>query len=71
MTPTTNIPEEDWKLVQSLSEKVMHKAWDLEEDICNLNNLLHALHGEGLRGERFTADGKVKQFIDGKWVDRS
>ena len=64
------VPEEDWKLVQELSEKVMRKSWDLEEDICNLNNLLHALHGEGIRGERWTKDGKCKVFENGKWINR-
>jgi len=70
MTKTTNIPEEDWKKIQELSERIMRRSWEQEEDICNLNNLLHALHGEALRGEGWTSDGKVKQFVDEKWVDR-
>lgn len=67
---TINVPEEDWGLIQSLSEKVMRESWELEEDICNLNNLLHALHGEGVRGERWTSDRRCKVFVDGKWVNR-
>ena len=67
---TTTIPEEDWKLVQSLSEQIMRRVWDQEDDIKNLNNLLHALHGEGVRGSEYTSTGKPMVFVEGNWVER-
>jgi len=67
---TVIIPEEDWKLIQLLSEKVLRRSYEQEEDMANLNNLLHALHGEGVRGGRWTVDGNNKVFVDGEWVER-
>ena len=67
--PTT-IPDEDWELVQSLTERILHRSYEQEEDLANLNNLLHVLHGEGVRGDRWTKDRKCKVFVEGKWVDR-
>ena len=64
------ILKEDWRLIQSLSEKILLRSYEQEEDIANLNNLLHALHGEGVRAPRWTPDGKAKTFENGKWVDR-
>jgi len=64
------IPEEDWQQIQSLSERIKHRAWKQEEDIRNLNNLLHAIHGEGVRDREYTRSGKPEVFIDDKWVAR-
>jgi hypothetical protein len=67
---TINIPEEDWKLIQSLVERIKHREWEQDEDICNLNNLLHALHGEGVRSKEHTPTGEPMVFIEGKWIGR-
>ena len=67
--PTT-IPDEDWELVQLLTERIMHRAYEQEDDIKNLNNLLHVLHGEGVRNRQHTKTGKPQVFSEGKWVDR-
>ena len=64
------IPEEEWIVIQGLVETIKHREWQQEEDICNLNNLLHALHGEGVRDRKYTPDGNPAIFKDGKWVNR-
>ncbi len=66
---TITIPEEDWNLIQDLSERILRRSYEQEEDLANLNNLLHALHGEGIRGERWTKDRKCKLFVNGGWVN--
>jgi hypothetical protein len=64
------IPEQDWHLVETLTRRILQRVSEQEEDIRNLNNLLHALHGEGIRAPEYTNDGRHKVFVDGKWVDR-
>lgn len=64
------IPEEEWQNIQKLADRIQHRAWEQEKNILNLNNLLHALHGEGVRSREFTNDGQPKVFKDGKWVNR-
>jgi hypothetical protein len=70
MTPSTSIPEQDWQQIQLLSDRIKHREWEQEEDIRNLNNLLHALHGEGVRGSEYTSTGKPMVFVEGNWVER-
>jgi len=70
MSENTIIPETEWKKIQKLSERIKHRAWEQEEDIENLNNFLHALHGEGVRDSKYTGTGRPAAFIDGKWVGR-
>ena len=64
------IPEDEWQNIQSIIERIRHRCMDQETDIQNLNNLFHALHGEGVRDRRYTGDGNPAVFVDGKWVSR-
>jgi hypothetical protein len=70
MQRLTVIPEDEWNAIQALQEKIARATFQLEEDTRNLNNLLHALHGEGVRGRQWTSDGKPQVFVGGKWVGR-
>ena len=67
---TTLIPEEEWILIQSLVEKINRRSQEQEDDVGNLNNLLHAIHGEGVRCPEYTKNGKAAVFVNGKWVSR-
>jgi hypothetical protein len=64
------VPESEWQHIQELSERIKKRSWDQEEDISNLNNLLHALHGEGIRDRKYTLGGKPSVFVNGSWVSR-
>jgi len=64
------IPEEEWQKVQELSERIKRREWEQEKDTNNLNNLLHALHGEGVRASEFSGSGRPEVFQNGKWVTR-
>lgn len=66
----TEIPEEEWNKIQRIVDTIQRREWEQEEDIRNLNNLLHALHGEGVRDRRYTSDGKPATFENGMWVSR-
>ncbi len=70
MEKNVTIPESEWYQIQNLSETIMRRGWQQDEDIKNLNNLLHALHGEGVRDRKYTANGCPSIFVDGKWVER-
>jgi len=65
-----DIPEYEWTKIQDLQTEIQRKTWELEDYITNLNNLLHALHGEGVRDRKWTGTGKPQVFINGKWIDR-
>lgn len=67
---STEIPESEWEKVQSLADKIMRRSWEQDEDLRNLNNLLHALHGEGVRDRKYTSSGVPMIFKDGKWIPR-
>ncbi len=64
------IPEEEWQKVQELAERIKRREWEQEKDTNNLNNLLHALHGEGVRASEFSGSGRPEVFQNGKWVVR-
>jgi len=70
MTLVSTIPEEEWKKIQTLSDTIKRKVWNIENDIENLDNLLHALHGEGIRNRKYTTSGYPQVFQDGEWIDR-
>jgi len=70
MTRDTIIPEEEWIKVQSLVTNITRRTTALEEETRNLNNLLHALHGEGVRSGEYTRDRKPAIFKDGHWISR-
>jgi len=65
-----NIPEEEWEKLQELTESIRMSAIKQERMLQNLNNLLHALHGEGVRQREYTSTGKPQVFQNGNWVDR-
>jgi len=70
MTEKTTIPETEWNEVQNLARKINNRMYDLGKDVRNLNNLLHALHGEGVRDREYTESGRPEVFQDGVWVRR-
>jgi hypothetical protein len=66
----TEIPENEWQKMQELAERIKRREWEHETDLKNLNNLMHALHGEGVRGGEYTGSGRPAVFVCGKWVER-
>jgi len=64
------VPEEEWQKIQELAGKIQYREWAQESDLKNLNNLLHALHGEGVRGREYRPNGKPAVFVNGNWVER-
>jgi hypothetical protein len=66
----TEIPEEEWQKLQELATRIERRSHEQEGDLCNLNNLMHALHGEGVRSREYTPDGEPSVFINGVWVKR-
>lgn len=64
------IPETEWQKMQDLATRIQRRSWEQEADLKNLNNLMHALHGEGVRGREYTASGEPQVFQNGVWVDR-
>lgn len=64
------IPEDEWQKIQDLTDRIRRRAWEQDEDTRNLNNLIHALHGEGIRDRKYTASGEPEVFVDGKWIVR-
>lgn len=65
-----DIPETEWQKIQTLTERILHRSYEQEEDCANLNNLMHSLHGEGIRGERWTGNGRPAVFVNGIWFER-
>ena len=66
----TTIPESEWKQVQQIMDRIYRRSMEQDEDISNLNNLLHTLHGEGVRNRKYTLDGRPAVFVNGEWVSR-
>lgn len=70
MVNEVTIPEEEWQKIHNLTDRIMRRLWEQEADIRNLNNLIHALHGEGVRFSEYTASKRPEVFQNGKWVQR-
>jgi hypothetical protein len=66
----TEIPEKEYQEIITLSERIKRRGWEQDDDLKNLTNLLHALHGEGIRGREYTPSGKPSVFVNGIWVER-
>jgi hypothetical protein len=70
MPNDVTIPESEWQQMQELTDRIKRRSWEQEDDLRNLSNLMHALHGEGVRDQKYTADGTPCVFVDGKWISR-
>ena len=70
MSEDVIIPESEWKHMQELADRINRRSWEQEEDLRNLNNLMHALHGEGIRDRKYTSDGTPQVFVGGRWISR-
>ena len=66
----TDIPEEEWQVLQKLADRIARRSNEQDDDLRNLTNLLHALHGEGVRAREFTSTGKPSVFVNGVWKER-
>jgi hypothetical protein len=66
--PDVQVPENEWQNIQKLADQIMRRSWEQDEDLRNLNNLLHALHGECVRDRKYTPTGKPSVIVDGEWV---
>ncbi len=64
------IPEEEWQKIHDLADRINRREYEQEKDTRNLNNLLHALHGEGVRASEFSDSGRPEVFQNGKWGTR-
>ena len=64
------IPEEEWQKIHDLADRINRCEYEQEKDTRNLNNLLHALHGEGVRASEFSDSGRPEVFQNGKWGTR-